>query len=87
MSGSFRNGTIAGPSVEAIGDRELESVVKPGAFDEDGGAFVLLRVGWYFELQACVPDCVHGAFFDFPSENANGGRLPKAMGGAEFEIK
>ena len=61
LSGSFRNGTMARPSVEAVGDGEIEAEMIPSAFDEDGASFVRLGVGWNFKLQACVPDCVHGA--------------------------
>lgn len=67
---------MACPSVEAIGDGEIEAVVKPSAFDEDGAnlALVRLRVGlWYFKLQARLPDCIHGA--SLTSRTANGGRL------------
>lgn len=76
---------MARPSVEAVGDGEIEAVMIPSAFDEDEASFVRLCVGWYFKLQACVPGCVHGVYF--ASENANGGRMLKVKGGAEFEIK
>lgn len=54
------------PSVEAVGDGEIEAVMIPSAFDEDGASFVRLHVGWYFKLQACVPGCFHGAFLTLP---------------------
>ena len=53
---------MARPSVEAVGDGEIEAVRIPSAFNEDGDSSVRLRVGWYLKLQACVSDRVHGAF-------------------------
>lgn len=60
--GRVLHSTVAEPSIETIGDGEVEVGVEPSALYEYGfGLFVFgffSTVGWNLELQACVPLCL-----------------------------